>query len=124
MLNNNIPDSPPPPILIYYYPQGNVNLYRYTSTVVSPSNLFIDFYYCSMLFVSFLLHYIFIILSFLIIFGLLVSYSYVIQDLHGLIHNSLYINGEKGIWFIDLTNPDISVHVLCYEYCTIYDDHG
>ena len=65
----------------------------------------------------------FIIHSFLI-FGHLVSYSYVIQDLHGLTHNSLYINGEKGIWFLDLVNSDISVHVLYYEYCTLYDDHG
>ena len=57
----------------------------------------------------------FIIISFLIL-GHLVLYLYVIDDLHRLIHNLLYINSEKGIWFIDFKNSDINVHVL--------DDHG
>ena len=114
----------PPPIFIYYYPQCNVNLYRYTNTVVSLSNFKKITFIILCYFFSLVLHYMFIIISFLI-FGHLVSYSYyVIQDLHRRIHNSLYINSEKGIWFIDLENSDIRVHVLEYEYCTLYDDHG
>ena len=65
----------------------------------------------------------FIILLFLIC-GHLASYSYVIQDLHRLIHNLLDINSEKGISVIYLENSYINVHVLYYEYCTLYDDHG
>ena len=40
---------------------------------------------------------------------------YYIKYLYSLLYTSLYINGEKGIWFIDLQNPYIIVHVLNYE---------